>query len=332
MKTLFQNASIVRVGADPNDYNEEREKRGSTSYTVRSHTLSEICRNPRRWLAGYESPESETKRWGKLFDCLALTPEQWPARYVVKPETYPAPKDHEKVKSGAIEEGSPLPWNGNAKVCQEWEKLQIGKTIVSNDLNRDVHGGLKRLAADERISELMDCCERQVWVQGFYADPTTGLKVPIKSLIDLVPDTAHPVYGTFLGDLKTTRNASPRSFARDCYKYGYHIQAALYTDLLNAATGQDRSQFLHVVVESYAPYECRMPILSDSFLQIGRATYLNALALYCRCLASGRWPGYDHEEWPVTTPEVWMTDLSTMAFPDLQDDEEAPKESDDIIP
>lgn len=324
--SIFSNAKIVCHTASPNQYAEEKEERGSPKLTVRAHVLSEILRNPRRWRNGYQSPESKAKEYGELLDCLALTPMQWPRRFVVEPQTYPAPASHEKVKKGTIAEGDPLPWNNNATICKTWsdEQKRKGLTLVDFELNGKVHAALRVLQADPKASELLKSGVAQVWVAAEYKDKQTGLVVPVKCLIDLVPLADHPLYGEYLVDLKTSKSAAPGWFARDVYKYGYDLQAAWYLDLYNAASGEQRIDFAHIVQENFPPYETRVPILGRRFVERGRLRYHAALEVYCRCVCSGHWPGYDVSgcDWPITEPEEWMLSFENVYPPEMQKEPE----------
>ena len=127
-------------------------------------------------------------------------------------------------------------------------------------------------------------------VVGEYADKETGLTVPLKGMIDLEP-RVNSTFHDSLADLKTCNSASPFPWARAVFEHGYHIQAAMYLDLYNSATGQDRTTFLHVLQESYAPWEVGKRLLSQEFLELGRLTYLTALQRYCQCLAANSRPG-----------------------------------------
>lgn len=321
MKTPFTDAKVFRIAPLPSEYLYEKENRGSPAYAVRPHVLGEVLRNPRRWRNGYESPQGSGMAYGELLDCLALTPNQWPKRFCTTPEFYER-------------DGERKAWRNDKRIPEvaRWLESNEGKTVVSADLNGSVHAAIKVLRADEQVSALLDSGQSQVWVIGKYADSATGLVVPVKCLIDKVPDLSDPVLGDYLCDLKTCRNASPRRFARDVYDYHYDLQAAFDLDLYEAATGEGRSHWLHIVQENYPPYELRTPppVLSEEFVERGRWLYRQALELYCRCVASGHWPGYDKPgQWPVTKPEEWMMSLENVYTPEIEEpeeDEEAPEE------
>lgn len=94
-------------------------------------------------------------------------------------------------------------------------------------------------------------------------------------------------------DLKTTDDASPKAFARSCYNYGYHIQAAMISDGIKYNTGQLINHFIYVVVEKNPPYANAIYVLDESAIEIGRETYKKSLYKYKECLDSGNWPGYE---------------------------------------
>lgn len=294
---IFKDAEVYRVGANVSAYAEEKEERGSPKLTMRAHTLGEILRNPRRWRNGYESPQGRSQQYGELLDCLALSPMQWPRRFCVTPAEYE--RDGERKK-----------WRNDRRIPEiaKWWQDHEGLTVVDDDLNGKVHAALKVLQSDVKASDLLKSGVTQVWVRAIYCDKATGLEVPVKCLIDLVPIVDHPLFGDYLVDLKTTVSAHPARFARDVFNYGYDLQAAWYLDLYNCATHENRTDFCHIVQENFPPYELRIPMLGRPFVDRGRLRYQAALELYSRCVCSGRWPGYDSidTQWPITEPEPWM--------------------------
>ena len=203
------------------------------------------------------------------------------------------------------------PWNRNATYCQEWEEAQIGREIVKNERLASAKAAVKCLGDDLQIADLLRCSKRQVCIRAVYEDPETELRVPVQCLIDLEPAHEDKRFGMTLADFKTCENASVRSWENAVFNNGYDAQGAMYLDLHNAATGQGRTDFLHVVQESYAPWESARRILSSEFIEIGRMKYQEALRRYCQCLKTGNWPGYDEggrawNGWRFIEPLPWM--------------------------
>lgn len=301
LKNPLTNGQVVTVNADIEKYLESgRGERGKADFVMSSHQIPLFDSCPARWVRNYDpKPENtDALKWGSLIDCLLLQPEQFTARYVFRPETYPA-KDGEK------------PWHNGATYCKEWNAQHEGQTILAKDEHAEAVTAVDRLSEDQHVKEVLRNSQRQVWVMAEYQDRETGVTVPLKGLIDLVPDSNAEFYGKCLVDLKTATSASPRKWQRTVYERNYHIQAALYLDIYRAAVASDRTDFIHIVQENFPPYEPGRRLLSAEFVQLGRDQYLSALRRYAQCLKSGYWPGYDEGErsiqgWTLTEPESWM--------------------------
>lgn len=124
-------------------------------------------------------------------------------------------------------------------------------------------------------------------------DPNTGVR--LRGRIDYL----HPYLAV---DLKTTRNADPREFARTAVNLGYAEQAVHYTNGLTAITGDVNPNFLHVLVEKEPPYLVSVVELDDVFLFIAAQRVRRAIDTYAACLASGEWPGYPSTVHSIAAP------------------------------
>lgn len=103
-------------------------------------------------------------------------------------------------------------------------------------------------------------------------------------------------------DLKSTRDASPEGFQRECVRYGYHAQLAMYRDGLEAAAGIVGAPVVIVAVENFAPYVVQVYRVGEDALRVGRAHYRDLLARLNVCQLSGEWPGYSEGELPLVLP------------------------------
>lgn len=92
-------------------------------------------------------------------------------------------------------------------------------------------------------------------------------------------------------DLKSARDASPRGFASDAARFGYHVQAAHYLAGADALAPVAR-RFVFLVVEKDAPHAVACYELDEMFLAAGRAARDAALVAYANAQESGIWPGY----------------------------------------
>lgn len=335
---MIKNAKIHAVQADPEEYHRIEVPRGDPAYPVSVSMLKAFIVCPARWAAGYVPPDSEAKRWGSLLDDFILSPDRFATKYVLRPATYPAPDKHPKVKKGLIEPGDPLPWNSNAGWCEAWLAEHEGQEVVKPDEIANLEASTAALRADETIRNFLDASDKQIWLTGEWHDRETGLVVPLKALVDLVPrkDSEFP---KSLGDFKTTRNAGVRAWQRWSNSVGYHVQAAFYMDLYVAATEEDRINFGFIVQENFAPWQTAKRLMSGECIEMGRAEYQQSIQTYCSMLKRGRWANYDNTDeavqgWTIVYPEPWMDNAFGPKFVDEEEPEAEAKEEapDDLIP
>lgn len=280
------------------EYIAEREIRGSPQYAMSRHALLLFAQNPARWLAGFSVGESESKSFGSLVDCLALTPDKFASQFAVKPATYRDTKTGEDKK-----------WNGNSTVCKEWLAANEGVECLTVDELAEGKKAASALMADEAIATVIESSAKQCRYDAVWHDDETGIEVPVKTLVDLVP-----LGQVFLADLKTTNSAAPKPWIKSVANYGYDVQATLFLDVFNSGNFTKRNEFRHILVENYPPYATGKRILSEEFLSRGRAIYRAALRIYARCIHTGKFPNYDEMEttslqingWTVTEPDLWM--------------------------
>lgn len=96
----------------------------------------------------------------------------------------------------------------------------------------------------------------------------------------------------WISDIKTCQDNSPRAFLRDIYNYGYHLQAAFYSDAL----GFDPKRFRFIAIETKHPFSVVVYGLSDEMIDKGRLAYQNALEEWNEYLQTGIANGYGTSE------------------------------------
>lgn len=324
---------VIASGADPAKYREEKAPRGDPAFIMSSSPLRDFAHSPSRWIHGYTSKDTDATDWGSLLDCRFLTPEQFNDRVAITPAKYT--NDKGEVKD----------WHNGSNKCKAWNEHQIalGKQIVSPEDVIECDKAIKRLQDDATIASWHAESAKQVWVAGEWKDDATGIVVPVKCLLDYVPNKDSE-YFKCLGDLKSTRSAFPAMWPRYVKQRGYHLQGSFNTDLYVAATGEERISWCWILSENYAPYEVGREMMAEDFLAMGRAEYQIALARYARCLKTNHWPGYDEmnpdsvDGWSLASPEPWMSFeimSKTMESDFLNRTEDASDDSaapDDIVP
>jgi len=327
-------AKVIGSGITAEDYLRQEVERGHPDYVLSRSDLVEILRCPHRWRAGYKLDSSEARDRGSLWDCLLLDRPNFANRYAVTPETYPAPAHHPKVKKHEIELGDPLPWNANAGWCEDWLSAHKNQEVVKHDKLLEAEAAVARVMADPELAGIIEASTKQVMVVGTWDDKPTGLKVPLRALLDIVPLLDSP-FARWLLDYKTTNQGGLRLWTRSVASYAYHVQAWLHTVLYVKATGQDRCEFGHIVQENYEPFHVEKRRLSVEFMALGGVIARNALGLYCQCMRTEQmlrdskapdgsvvvWPGYPGKVilngWQLVEPEPWMQTEAMETMPEL---------------
>jgi len=94
-------------------------------------------------------------------------------------------------------------------------------------------------------------------------------------------------------DLKTAKTAKHEDFPRDAYDRGYHISAALYSDVLEQIYSPGEPwTFFFVVQEKVFPYAFNIFKSSPQFMSIGQYEYEILLEQHKYCLENNDYRGY----------------------------------------
>lgn len=327
-KNPFSECKVVGPIENPSVYHASFHERGSLEHPVSRSMLMQFASCPAKWRAGWAPKDTDSTDWGSLIDCMVLTPGEMQNRLSIQPKTYPAPKDCTAVKNKKCAEGDPIPWDNKSNFCKAWTTQQGDKQIVSDKEITAAQQAHEKLIRDDRVFELLRASEKQVLVEATYQDEDTGLEIPAKCLIDLVPDVSHEKFGKCLADLKTTRSAHPRTWLNSVHLYGYDAQAAMNLWMYSRATGEDRNTFYHVIQENTHPWQVARRMLSEEFIEIGRVKIVNALKRYCRCLKTGNWPSWDdyseYDGWGMVNPAPYMMTIEDAPEP-IEETEDKPE-------
>lgn len=332
----FTNTKLIGINVKNSDYitRDPNIPRGHPLYVMSRSELMDFAHNPHGWLNESQEEEDdgdETKatKWGSLIDVMTLTPERFNHEYALTPKTY---------RNG---KGIETEWTNKSSTCRDWvsEVHKQGMTAISTDLHQQAIKAVKVIHQDARAMALINCSKRQMMITSNYTDERTAVTVPVKILLDLVPNHDDPIFGKSLADLKTSRGADQFSWVKYVSEHGYDVQAAFYMDVYCALfPTEERIEWRHVIQESAAPYEMGRRLLSSEFMEIGRMKYRSALRDYCVCLATNTWPGYDDygdtfNGWNLTQPKEWMANTIYGMGLKLPKEVEPAKEADpDNIP
>ncbi len=253
---------------------------------VNNSSLSYAARSMAHYRYAPPIQPTAAMRFGSLVHCGKLEPAAIGARYAVMPDF------SEEIRK---EDGSRYSNVRATKAYKEavaaWRETIGDREECSADELEIMLGIVQSLVMHDR-SRLWLCSDGPCELSIVWDDVPTGIRC--KGRIDkLCTGTT----GHVLVDLKTTRDAS--DFQRSIARFGYHRQAAFYSDGLKTLTGID-NHFALVIVEKDAPYGVRAALMSEEARQVGQDQYRQLLEQLAACRQSDHWPGYsDPHEWQL---------------------------------
>lgn len=268
---LSNTAALVKSGIIKGIPIAEYHKSAATSKSQ----LDQFAKSPAHYLASLTTQRKETPamRIGSLFHGLVLEPER--VRIAV------APVCDKRTKDGKA----------------TWEAFCIenaGAEIVTAEEGEMLLGMVASVRAHPAASALLSgpgIAEGSCW----WHDEHSG------ELCRCRPDFYRQDLGIIV-DLKSTRDASPKEFARSIANYRYHMQSAFYQDGVESSTGDFIKGFVFVACESTAPYAVAVYQLDMQGVEAGRIEYRRLLLDLADCKASGKFPAYSDRIETISLP------------------------------
>ena len=148
--------------------------------------------------------------------------------------------------------------------------LATGKLSINQLDYNMIQTMSEKIFEDKTCKELLSNGEAEM---SFYRENFIDIKARVR------PD--YYKEGEYIVDLKSCQDASPRAFKYDVFKYGWHIQAAFYMDVLEV------NEFYFIASEKHHPYACQSYKLSDQLINEGRLAYMDAIASWKNFLEFG---------------------------------------------
>jgi len=214
------------------------------------------------WEKNNPRPKSAAMEIGSAIHAAVLEPEVFAETYISRP------KFDRRTKAG--KEASELFEKENEnKICLDASDLAVVNHVADRVRNCRNYGDFFNAGQKEK---------------SFFSTDEI-LFIQKKCRID------NYIPGNFIVDLKTTDCASKEVFERDIYKYGYHIQAAYYVDIIRELTGKELC-FVIVAVEKSKDCDMNAFMIGSDALKAGREKYRAWLQTYAACLKNDSWPGY----------------------------------------
>lgn len=244
---------------------------------INASFLKKLRKSPLTAL-GIDQDETAALTFGSAYHCYILEPELFDSEYLI----YDPDKRPEPEKTFA------------AKANKEWKAEQYetaaaqGKTILDSADLMKIKLMAERLKLNNINADvLIKNSEHELSV--YQSVEMDGNKYDVKCRVDgLNVDLETGV----MYDLKTTKDAHPDGFGRECGKYGYHISAAFYKRLLELEYNKP-FEFFIIAQETEAPFNSGLYRVSTAMINKGNYEVDNLMKLANHVNRTGELSSYE---------------------------------------
>lgn len=217
------------------------------------------------WLKGEDQVDTKAMAFGRAFHCAVLEEDVFRQDYGLKPKVDGRTKEGKKILMDLSSSKELLD-------IYQWDTIHRMKDSL---LCHPIAGPLFKGGTSEITS---------IYEGNF------GLRC--KARFDYWrPDL------NLIVDIKTTDNASEQSFAKSITTFGYHIQAAHYTEAVDS-----KPTFAFIAIEKKPPYGIAVYLLDEEALDHGKELRYMAMEKLNRCLVTDTWPSYAEEVKTISLP------------------------------
>ena len=211
---------------------------------------------------------------GKAVHDTLLLGDRWPTSYHVTPEGFSRAASKAQAEAIAAADAA----------------IAAGLTVLTAAQAETVRAMAASLRRNAFATAALSNGEPEVTLA--WQDKETG--VWCRARPDFLPHKRR-----IIPDVKTAADASPEGFSKAISSFGYHIAAAHYMAGIEAIYGERPAHWIHVVIESAAPFDTPIYELPAEDIEIGEDIRRRALRTFADCLAADRWPGYASDVLPV---------------------------------
>src|SRR3972149_1627773 len=162
-------------------------------------------------------------------------------------EVYHANKDY--ISASGLKKIKKSPLHFMTEEKKETEALSFGSAYHKYILEKEMQAAEGKIMIDQPTFEIIKSMQERLWKhryvrslfsngeaeKSFYCEVETEVGIlKIKIRVDY-----HKKKHRIITDLKTCQDASMGEFPKNAASYDYHIQAALYSDIMKAITGEE---------------------------------------------------------------------------------------------
>ena len=257
-----------------------------------SHSKLELFRRRpisyyRRFIAKTVArPETtEAFRIGSAAHCAVLEPDQFWARYALRPDGI-----DRRTKDGKA-------------AFATFEAANVGKTVITQDEAGAVQEMTAAVQHHPLASQLLAVGQFEL---SWRVEPVGGMALQCRT--DWFNQAGCELSGgrPYVADLKTVESLdfdAFRNFERACFNFGYHRQAGFYLPLITEIIGSPVFDFFFIAVEKAEPYGCAVYRLSDAATARGHDETIGDLIRLQACIKDQQWPNLSNELREIGLPK-----------------------------
>lgn len=243
------------------------EKEYRTYPAVSCTELKRLKESPEKFKYRKENPikaASAALAFGQALHKAVLEPNDFYSDFAVSPEF------NRRTKQGKAD-------------YEAFCASNSGKTVISADDMSVISGISEAVLGHDFCKSLLSGKHE---VPYFWTDELTGEQCKCRV------DSITQINGVnYIVDLKTVASAETTAFMKKAVDYGYHVQAAMYTEGVKANIGGE-CQFVFIAVEKEPPFSINILAASDLFMTYGIDEFRHLIGIYHECKMSGNWYGY----------------------------------------
>lgn len=245
-----------------------------------------ICPAYFKWCEDNPTEPSDDMVLGSAFHKIVLEPETFGDEFVVMPKV-----------DGRSTQGKLLK--------KQFEETKGNRQVITQDQYDTICGMRDSIMSNPYARKLINGNIEQSM---YFTDDLT--KVECKCRPDVWRKVADRVVIT---DLKSAKSVMPNDFMRDCVKYHYDLQTAMYRDGASKVLGvpKDNIDFVFIAVEKKPPYLLNIMQADTYVIQKGEADFREYIGTYAECKADGVFYGLNGKSGIINTlslPEYLIRD------------------------
>lgn len=225
-----------------------------------------VCPAYFKWCEDNPQEPSEDMVLGSAFHKIVLEPETFYDEFAVMPNV-----------DGRTTQGK--------RLKKQFEETKGNKQVITQDQLETICGMRDSIMSNPYARKLINGNIEQSM---YFTDDLT--KVECKCRPDVWRKVSDRVVIT---DLKSAKSVMPNDFMRDCVKYHYDLQTAMYREGASKVLGvpKDNIDFVFIAVEKKPPYLLNIMQADTYVIQKGEADFREYIGTYAECKEKNVWYG-----------------------------------------